>query len=400
MEEIVTECPVAPHPNDKEHNSIKNKKHVEAKSLVMWRRPIQTLKYSILETYELILAFVVKLLDHRLLAVLLILVLLHILPGPQKLYIRMVELQLGFIAYWLILGVLSAIGFGTGLHTFLLYLGPHIAGVTLAAYECQTLNFPAPPYPENKICPDEPYKRLTPTIWGILYKVRFEALVWGLGTSLGEIPPYYMTRAARLCQRDESEELKTENCAIFEKTKLLMECVVQRLGFFGILACASVPNPFFDLAGVACGHFQVPFWKFFGAIIIGKAIFKNYIQQIFVIVTFNEQLVGHLLDLLEKVPLLGIYFQMALKNMLISTKQQMHRKSKGNTAPKTCVVARAFEFCAYIMLSYFAISIVHFLAQRYFNRLQAFEHRKRNSDEIDVSPPQEIQNSSNMGISV
>lgn len=51
--------------------------------------------------------------------------------------------------YWLGLGVLSSVGLGTGLHTFLLYLGPHIATVTLAAYECGSLNFPEPPYPDE-----------------------------------------------------------------------------------------------------------------------------------------------------------------------------------------------------------------------------------------------------------
>lgn len=46
-------------------------------------------------------------------------------------------------------GILSSVGLGTGLHTFLLYLGPHIAQVTLAAYECESLNFPEPPYPDE-----------------------------------------------------------------------------------------------------------------------------------------------------------------------------------------------------------------------------------------------------------
>jgi len=34
-----------------------------------------------------------------------------------------------FMAYWIILGVISSIGLGTGLHTFVLYLGPWIAKV-------------------------------------------------------------------------------------------------------------------------------------------------------------------------------------------------------------------------------------------------------------------------------
>lgn len=57
--------------------------------------------------------------------------------------------KINWCLYWLGLGVLSSVGFGTGLHTFLLYLGPHITSVTLAAYECGGLNFPEPPYPEQ-----------------------------------------------------------------------------------------------------------------------------------------------------------------------------------------------------------------------------------------------------------
>ena len=66
---------------------------------------------------------------------------------PQS--IRRLEKQLLWCMYWVGLGVLSSVGLGTGLHTFLLYLGPHIAAVTLAAYECESLDFPEPPYPDE-----------------------------------------------------------------------------------------------------------------------------------------------------------------------------------------------------------------------------------------------------------
>lgn len=66
------------------------------------------------------------------------------------------------------------------------------------------------------------------------------------------------------------------------KTKLLQSvfATIQRLGFFGILLFASVPNPLFDLAGITCGHFKVPFSRFFGATFIGKACVKATIQVI------------------------------------------------------------------------------------------------------------------------
>lgn len=84
-------------------------------------------------------------------------------------------------------------------------------------------------------------------------KVRPEAFLWGAGTALGELPPYFMAKASRLSgiDDDEEEDLKAvlelkrkkeagDNLTLFERLKLGMERVVERVGFFGILACASV----------------------------------------------------------------------------------------------------------------------------------------------------------------
>ena len=34
----------------------------------------------------------------------------------------------------------------------------------------------------------------------------------------------------------------------------------------------QIPNPLFDLAGVVCGHYLVPVWKFFCATLLGKLV--------------------------------------------------------------------------------------------------------------------------------
>lgn len=57
-----------------------------------------------------------------------------------------------------------------------------------------------------------------------------------------------------------------------------MEEMIKKIGFPGVLVLASVPNPFFDLAGMTCGHFLIPFWSFFGATVVGKAIIKMHLQ--------------------------------------------------------------------------------------------------------------------------
>jgi hypothetical protein len=55
----------------------------------------------------------------------------------------------------------------------------------------------------------------------------------------------------------------------------------------------------FDLAGVTCGHFLVPFWKFFGATFIGKAIVKVHIQVLFVVTLFNIHYLEWCVDAIE-----------------------------------------------------------------------------------------------------
>ena len=73
----------------------------------------------------------------------------------------------------------------------------------MAAYECGTTDFPSPPYPAQIVCPtsgegEEQARALQITVWAILSKVRVEAFCWGAGTAIGELPPYFMARAARL----------------------------------------------------------------------------------------------------------------------------------------------------------------------------------------------------------
>lgn len=95
-----------------------------------------------------------RLAEHKLLLSILVALIatfcaLNQLPGRHQFLFSVVKSNLWFIVYWCGLGVLSSVGLGTGLHTFLLYLGPHIASVTLAAYECNSLDFPKPPYPDE-----------------------------------------------------------------------------------------------------------------------------------------------------------------------------------------------------------------------------------------------------------
>lgn len=57
------------------------------------------------------------------------------------------------------------------------------------------------------------------SLWAIISKVRIESLMWGAGTALGELPPYFVARGARLSgeapdDEDYKEFLALQNSAV------------------------------------------------------------------------------------------------------------------------------------------------------------------------------------------
>lgn len=367
--------------------------HIDADHLTLWQHPIITLNYFFREICNNIYSLGRKALHYK--KIVLNIVILSILfvvlnrtPGPHQRILKAWETKVMWWLYWIGLGVLSSVGLGTGLHTFVLYLGPHIAAVTMAAYECGALNFPEPPYPDQIICPTTVDPLWTAGILNIMRKVRIEAMLWGAGTALGELPPYFMARAARTSRQNnrnekfDQEDLKElealealengENVSLLIRLKLTMKHFVQKAGFWGILACASIPNPLFDLAGLTCGHYLIPFWTFFGATLIGKAIIKMHIQQLAVIIAFNEELLDKFIKLLANIPFVGSKFQEPLKKYLIEQKQKLHDKSSmdGSTT-----ISWLFDKFVMLMVCYFLVTIIHALARNY--------HRKRTKQSIE-----------------
>jgi len=385
------------HRTGDHHKSLKQKEKDERESIVLWKRPLTTIEYFTKESIDLMIYYGNKLLQYKLLVFFVVsLVILASaavqVAGPHQAYAILVYKKILWCSYWIGLGILSSVGLGTGLHTFLLYLGPHIAKVTLAAYECGTLDFPEPPYPDEIICPSEEKLSTVVSIFAILSKVRLEAICWGAGTALGELPPYFMARAARLSgidPDDEDDELaefeelqkkKQEELTIVDKGKLFVEHIVQKVGFLGILACASIPNPLFDLAGITCGHFLVPFWTFFGATLIGKAIIKMHIQKLFVIVAFNETLINTALSWLTLIPVVGAKLETPFRAFLDSQRNKLHTQGGAPVADKGNLLAAIFEKFVFAMILYFVISIVNSFAQSHHKRLSKRKGNKNAKD--------------------
>nr|XP_032823603.1 vacuole membrane protein 1 [Petromyzon marinus] len=358
----------------------------ERDGLVLWRRPFTTIKYFVLECGLETCKWASRLWARRGVVTLFLLMLAaltaaYYAEGEHQEFVRSTEKKILWCAYWVGLGILSSVGLGTGLHTFLLYLGPHIASVTLSAYECDSVDFPAPPYPDEIICPESEGLNVPISIWTIMSKVRLEACMWGAGTAIGELPPYFMARAARLSGSEPDDEEYQEFEEILEhardsqqdlgtRAKLAMQHLVQRVGFFGILACASIPNPLFDLAGITCGHFLVPFWTFFGATLIGKAIIKMHIQKLFVIICFSKHIVEQIVGLIGSVPSVGPMLQKPFRDYLEAQRLKLHHKPGTASSTGDSWLSWVFEKVIIVMVCYFVLSIVNSMAQSYAKRVQ------------------------------
>lgn len=85
------------------------------------------------------------------------------------------------------------------------------------------------------------------------------------------------------------------------KLKQTLFKFLKRNAFVAVTVAASIPNPLFDVAGLTCGHLQIPFSVFFCSTLIGKAINKVSIQTFFIIFAFSKHLVTKYIAALEQV---------------------------------------------------------------------------------------------------
>eukprot|EP01113_Clastostelium_recurvatum_P040719 TRINITY_DN6359_c0_g1_i1.p1 TRINITY_DN6359_c0_g1~~TRINITY_DN6359_c0_g1_i1.p1 ORF type:complete len:401 (+),score=65.11 TRINITY_DN6359_c0_g1_i1:68-1270(+) len=306
---------------------------------------------------------------------------LYFLPGAHQYHVDIIEEFALFCIWWVGLGVLSSVGLGTGLHTFVLYLGPHIAKVTLTATECNSTNFPTTG-PESFVCPPILQGALLHhvTYWDILRKVQLAAFLWGAGTALGELPPYFVARAARLAYGEEEDESsdseddtppgvkkskKAKKTGFIARAKEALPAIVSRLGFPGILLFASIPNPLFDLAGIMCGHLLVPFATFFIATLIGKAVIKAHIQTMFVIMVFHKEHLAALVSMIERyIP----FLEGKIQPVLDKERARLHRSSLGEqaaTSSSKSPLALIWDIVLVSMILYFVISIINSSVQQH-----------------------------------
>lgn len=391
-------------------SGLRLKHQQELENLTLLSQPFKTLKLFLFSVVKYLRKSFRYLLSHGGWIVLLIAlvgvaaILLVVVDGPHEKHVEEVSRYMRFGLWWVALGVASSIGLGSGLHTFVLYLGPHIAFFTIKAVQCgrvdiksaiyDTIQLKSTPSWLGKECsefgppvfPSSHGVRIP--ISSILPQVQLEAILWGLGTALGELPPYFISRAASLpgssvSAMEELDASSTEEGFISSRLTQIKRWFLshaQYLNFFTILVLASVPNPLFDLAGIMCGQFGIPFWEFFLATMIGKAIIKTHIQTLFIIAVCNNQLLhwveNELIWVLSFIP----GFDSILSNLIpkLHSMKEKYLAAKPHVPADTQIQGKKWDFSlafiwntvVWIMLMNFFVKIVNSTAQRYLKKQQ------------------------------
>eukprot|EP00040_Diaphanoeca_grandis_P028519 m.165320 g.165320 ORF g.165320 m.165320 type:complete len:387 (-) comp31380_c0_seq1:120-1280(-) len=235
---------------------------------------------------------------------------MEFVPGSYTPMVQEATFNLKFTLWWLGLGILSSIGLGTGMHSGMLFLFPHILKVVYSAEKCHSVDFESrhnmwfnPEVPQTSLliaCEVDENAGL-PSFFELWKKVLLASLIWGVGTAIGEIPPYHVSFLASVAgEKDEELEeemndvkadLKNASFIVrsFQSMKKWMIDFIKRRGFVGVYLMSAWPNAAFDLVGMCCGHFQMPFWDFFGATVLGKAFTLRPMQAAFFVALFSSQ---------------------------------------------------------------------------------------------------------------
>eukprot|EP01034_Spumella_vulgaris_P026592 gene26592-33194_t len=223
-------------------------------------------------------------------------------------------------------------------------------------------------------------------------KIILVCVLQSAGTAIGEIPPYWITRGARLAAIEAGTSTVNEIPSEFESTskfdlvnrfKLFMIWFLQEFGFWGVLVMASYPNFAFDLCGICCGHFLMPFWSFFSATLIGKVFVRNTYQSVMYVVLCSDYYLERIITTLQLACPDALRLDTLIRDLLQESKAKFQIMSRAADASSSTLVEEistpdtSFKgflmsilpvcwqmFTTCLLLAFFLSSVSHF-AQYY-----------------------------------
>lgn len=197
---------------------------------------------------------------------------------------------------------------------------------------------------------------------------------------MGEIPPYAISYAAAKAGKANSELDEWNEPSkydIINRMKEWMLGYLKEYGFWAILAFASWPNMAFDLCGLACGHFMLPFWTFFGATLIGKALIKVNLQACFFIVIFTDE---YLKAFVGFVTSISSAAGGTLNEFLEKQKLKFHGGNTQHEEEPPAFLKQVWGFVMMLFIGWFLSSMITSLAQQHAAELDGKKnaHLKKN----------------------
>lgn len=314
--------------------------------------------------------------------------------GAHQLHMNDLTKTVEYIVWWVGLGILSSVGLGSGMHTGILFLFPHVFKVTNAVENMATLCNNS-----SDIDPrDNMWWRLalndefechtgsagsdgTPIFLNIYLHCLPAAFLWGAGTAIGEVPPYWTAYAAKMSGEvdeddagdiDEVEQLAQHDGAAVDPltaTKIWMIKFMKRWGFWGVFIMSAWPNAMFDLCGICCGTCLMPFWHFFSACWLGKACVKAPIQLVVLILlfseTYRETYVQATKAFLSQIPVAGEGFANKLQVGVDKLREtaQKGEHGEGDEEAGGFGLKDAFAWAMFLLIASFALSCIEQFAQ-------------------------------------
>eukprot|EP01043_Picozoa_sp_COSAG02_P056341 COSAG02_NODE_6667_length_3429_cov_3.808390_3_plen_403_part_00 len=320
------------------------------------------------------------------------------IEGAHKQHMNELTKTVEYIIWWVGLGVLSSVGLGSGMHTGILFLFPHVFKVTNAIENMATLcpnpNNSSDIDPRDNMWARLPIKESFPCLdtgssggdgtamfLHIYLHCLPAAFLWGAGTAIGEVPPYWTAFAAKMSGEvdeddagdiDEVEQLKQHDGAAVDPltaTKIWMINFMDRFGFWGVFIMSAWPNALFDLCGICCGTCLMPFWQFFSACWLGKACVKAPAQLVVLVLlfseTYRETYVEATKAFLSRIPVLGeglaTKLQIGVEKLRDTAEKGEHGQGDEETGGFTA--SDVFAWAMFLLIASFALSCIEQFAQ-------------------------------------
>lgn len=124
---------------------------------------------------------------------------------------------------------------------------------------------------------------------------------------------------------------------------------------------ASWPNIAFDLCGICCGHFLMPFKVFFSATLIGKAIIRNTYQTVIYVTLCSEEYMDVIIRILQNLAPDWMHIDQLIREAVQQTQLAFRRGTVGTQAPST--LGYIWNFIMFALISLFLCSCISQFAQ-------------------------------------